>query len=78
MRHNSNDLSTLFNRSLSDCNLLAIMQGGKWVFNPSMQHIVNDRDVLMVMTTPQGLKELEHLIHSVPLANASIYATKEI
>jgi voltage-gated potassium channel len=61
----SGKLLTIFNHALSDCILLAIKQGGNWVFNPTMQHIVNDKDVLMVMTTPQGRKSLEQVIQDL-------------
>ncbi len=61
----SSELLTLFNPDLSDCILLAIKQGGKWAFNPAMQHTVHNGDVLMVMTTPNGRKRLEQLIHGV-------------
>lgn len=45
--------------------LLAIRQDGDWVFNPSMQHVVHDGDVLMVMTAPQGRTRMEQLIQGV-------------
>ena len=49
----------------NDYIVLAVRQGGKWVFNPSSQHIVREGDVLMVMTTPHGRTRLEHLIQGV-------------
>lgn len=61
----SSELLSLFNPALSDCILLAIKQGGKWAFNPAMQHTVHNGDVLMVMTTPNGRGRLEELIHGV-------------
>lgn len=45
-----------------DYVVLAIRQGEQWVFNPSMQHVVHDGDVLMVMTTPHGRTRMEQLI----------------
>lgn len=61
----SSELLTLFNPDLSDCILLAIKQGGKWAFNPTMQHTVHSGDILMVMTTPNGRRRLEELIQGV-------------
>ncbi|MCE9551634.1 MAG: potassium channel protein [Betaproteobacteria bacterium] len=61
----SSELLTLFNPDLSDCILLAIKQGGKWAFNPAMQHTVHSGDILMVMTTPNGRRRLEELIQGV-------------
>jgi len=48
-----------------DYVVLAIRQGSEWVFNPSMQHVVHDGDVLMVMTTPHGRTRMEQLIQGV-------------
>ncbi len=42
--------------------LLAVRQHEQWVFNPDSGHILQDGDVLMVMTTPQGRSRLERLI----------------
>jgi len=61
----SGKLLTIFNLASSDCILLAIRQGGKWVFNPPMQHMVHDGDVLMVMTTPHGRTGLEQSIQGL-------------
>ena len=61
----SGKLIAMFNLSSRDCVLLAIRQGGKWVFNPTMQHVVHDGDVLMVMTTPHGRIRLEQLIRGM-------------
>jgi voltage-gated potassium channel len=55
----------MLNSSSRDYVVLAIRQGGKWVFNPHMQHTVHDGDVLMVMTTPHGRTRLEQLIQGV-------------
>jgi len=42
--------------------LLAVRQHQKWVFNPDTAHTLQEGDVLMVMTTPQGRSRLERLI----------------
>jgi len=57
-------LSMLYFAS-NDYIVLAVRQGGEWVFNPSSQHVVHDGDVLMVMTTPHGRTRLEQLIQGV-------------
>jgi len=57
-------LSMLISAS-RDYVVLAIRQGSEWVFNPSMQHVVHDGDVLMVMTTPHGRTRMEQLIQGV-------------
>lgn len=46
----------------ADYIVLAIRQGGEWVFNPPARHVANPGDILMVMTTPQGRASLEHLL----------------
>ena len=61
----SGKLLSMFNLASRDCILLAVRQDGKWVFNPTMQHIVQEGDVLMVMTTPHGRVRLEQLIQGV-------------
>ncbi len=61
----SGNLLTIFNHATRDCLLLAIRQGEKWLFNPNMQHILQNGDVLMVMTTPQGRKQLEQLMQEL-------------
>ena len=38
---------------------------GKWLFNPPAQHTVQQGDVLMVMTTPEGRARLEQLIRGI-------------
>jgi voltage-gated potassium channel len=48
-----------------DYVVLAIRHGGKWVFNPPMQHLALGGDILMVMTTPHGRTRLEQLIPGV-------------
>ena len=42
--------------------LLAVRQGAHWIFNPEHSHVLQEGDVLMVMTTPQGRSRLERLI----------------
>ncbi len=55
----------MLNSNSREYVVLAIQQGGQWVFNPPTQHIVHDSDVLMVMTTPHGRTRLEQLIQGV-------------
>ena len=55
----------MLNSNSREYVVLAIRQGGQWVFNPPTQHIVHDGDVLMVMTTPHGRTRLEQLIQGV-------------
>jgi voltage-gated potassium channel len=45
--------------------LLAIRQGTQWMFNPDSHHTMQEGDVLMVMTTPQGRNRLERLMQGV-------------
>ena len=59
------ELLSIFNPASNDCILLAVKQDGEWVFNPSMQHNVQHGNVLMVMTTPHGRKNLEQLIQNL-------------
>lgn len=42
--------------------LLAIRQNLQWIFNPDASHTLQEGDVLMVMTTPQGRSRLERLM----------------
>lgn len=42
--------------------LLAIRQNRHWMFNPESSHHMQEGDVLMVMTTPQGRNRLERLL----------------
>lgn len=52
-------------RSGSDYVLLATRHPrGKWLFNPQAQHVVQQGDVLMVMTTPAGRAHLEQWIQA--------------
>jgi voltage-gated potassium channel len=45
--------------------MLAVRQGQQWIFNPDTSQALQEGDVLMVMTTPQGRSRLEHLIKGV-------------
>jgi voltage-gated potassium channel len=42
--------------------LLAVRAGGKWVFNPQHDYILQPGDTLIVMTTPGGRQTLESLL----------------
>ena len=48
-----------------DCVVLALRSAEKWLFNPPANHLVQDGDVLMVMTTPEGRTRLEQLMQGV-------------
>ena len=54
-------LSMLYFTS-NDYIVLAVREGGKWLFNPSQQHLVHEGDILMVMATPYGRTRLERLM----------------
>jgi voltage-gated potassium channel len=56
---------SMLNSSSREYVVLAVRQGAHWVFNPPAHHIVHERDVLMVMTTPHGRVRLEQLIEGV-------------
>lgn len=45
--------------------VLGIRQSEQWVFNPDRQHMMQEDDVLMVMTTPHGRTRLERLMQGV-------------
>jgi voltage-gated potassium channel len=45
--------------------ILAIRQGRNWVFNPPVNQVVHENNVLMVMTTPHGRARLEQLISGI-------------
>lgn len=47
-----------------DCMVLAIQRKGRWQFNPSSAELLQEEDLMMVMTTPQGRSRLEHLLQS--------------
>jgi voltage-gated potassium channel len=57
-------LSVLYH-SNKDCMVLAIQRDETWQFNPPASHRVQDKDVLMVMTTPEGRSRLEQLIQGI-------------
>jgi len=57
----SKPLSVLYHGN-KDCMVLAIQRDEKWQFNPQASHSLQDKDVLMVMTTPDGRARLEQLI----------------
>ena len=56
-------LNTLYQGS-QNFVVLAIRQkkAGKWIFNPSPQHITHEGDVLMIMATPEGRMQLEQQV----------------
>lgn len=45
-----------------DCMVLALQRKGVWQFNPSPVQLLEEKDLIMVMTTPQGRTRLEQLI----------------
>lgn len=45
-----------------DSRVLAIQRDKTWQLNPLSSHLLQDQDVLMVMTTPEGRKRIEQLI----------------
>jgi voltage-gated potassium channel len=51
--------------SNKDCMVLALQREDVWQFNPPANHIVQDKDVLMVMATPEGRFRLEQLIQGI-------------
>ncbi|MCX7192223.1 MAG: NAD-binding protein [Proteobacteria bacterium] len=55
-------LSVLYQEN-KDCMVLAIQRHGTWQFNPSSTQLLQEGDLMMVMTTPQGRSRLEQLIH---------------
>jgi len=64
--------NNLVNKSLNvlyhgnhDCLVLAIQRDGAWYFNPPAGYILQECDVLMVMTTPEGRAHLENLIEGI-------------
>jgi len=48
-----------------DCLVLAVQRENAWFFNPPASHMLKERDVLMVMTTPEGRTHLENLIQVI-------------
>ena len=57
-------LSVLYH-SNKDCMVLALQRNEKWQFNPQANQRLQDKDVLMVMTTPEGRSRLEQLIQGI-------------
>jgi len=57
-------LSVLYH-SNKDCMVLAIQRDEEWQFNPQANHSLKNKDVLMVMTTPDGRARLEQLIQGI-------------
>ena len=47
-----------------DSRVLAIRRDQNWQLNPLSSHLLQDQDVLMVMTTPDGRKRIEQLMQS--------------
>lgn len=60
----SKPLSQLYHGN-HDCLVLAVQRDNSWFFNPPASYILNQRDVLMVMTTPDGRTHLENLIQVI-------------
>lgn len=57
-------LSVLYH-SNKDCMVLALQRNEIWQFNPQANLRLQDKDVLMVMTTPVGRSRLEQLIQGI-------------
>jgi voltage-gated potassium channel len=51
--------------SNKDCIVLAIQRDASWQFNPQASYVLKDKDVLMVMSTPEGRSRLEQLIQGI-------------
>jgi uncharacterized protein with PhoU and TrkA domain len=45
--------------------VLALQRNETWQFNPLSSQRLQDKDVLMVMTTPEGRSRLEQLIQGI-------------
>ena len=54
-------LSELLPRS-RDFLLMATHEGGKWLFNPSDDHMVQAGAALVLMATPDGRAQVERLL----------------
>lgn len=54
-------LSVLYQEN-KDCMVLAIQRQGAWQFNPASDHLLQQEDLMMVMTTPQGRARVEELL----------------
>jgi voltage-gated potassium channel len=48
-----------------DCMVLAAQRNANWQFNPPASYLLQDKDVLMVMTTPEGRSRLELLMQGI-------------
>lgn len=48
-----------------DCMVLAIQRQGTWQFNPLVAELLQEGDLMMVMTTPQGRERLEQLMRKI-------------
>ena len=57
-------LSMLYHGN-KDCMVLALQRNETWQFNPLSSQLLQDKDVLMVMTTPEGRSRLEQLIQGI-------------
>lgn len=57
-------LSVLYH-SNKDCLVLALQRDETWQFNPQAHHQLQDKDVLMVMSTPEGRYRLEQLMQGI-------------
>jgi voltage-gated potassium channel len=60
----SKPLSVLYH-SNKDCMVLALQREETWQFNPQAGYLLQDKDVLMVMATPEGRSRLEQLIQGI-------------
>ena len=56
-------LSTLYQGN-KDSRVLAIQRDKTWQLNPLSSHLLQNQDVLMVMTTPNGRRRIEQLMRS--------------
>jgi voltage-gated potassium channel len=57
-------LSVLY-RGNKDCIVLALQREASWQFNPQASYNLKEKDVLMVMSTPEGRSRLEQLIQGI-------------
>lgn len=54
-------LSVLYQEN-NDCMVLAIQRQGAWLLNPASDHLLQQEDLMMVMTTPKGRERVEELL----------------
>ncbi len=59
---NNQPLSALYHNN-KDAMVLAIQRKSTWQFNPPANQLLQEKDVLMVMTTPEGRSRLEVVMH---------------